>query len=59
VPTQTTVAEDSTRPNQRNGERTPEHFFMDLEQKTYRGVTPLKLVPSSAEPNCGASERKL
>lgn len=24
--------------------RTPEHFFMDLEQKTYRGVTSLKLV---------------
>lgn len=62
VPTQTTSnsTEDCTlavriRPT---GERTPEHFFMDLEQKTYRGVTSLKLVQSSAEPKFGVFWKK-
>lgn len=62
VPSQTTAVEDSAKSNQPSTptrERTPEHFFMDLEQKTYSGVTPLKLVPSSVEPNSKVSEREL
>lgn len=62
VPSQTTAVEDSAKSNQPSTptrERTPEHFFMDLEQKTYSGVTPLKLVPSSVEPNFKVSERQL